>query len=134
MKSKQHRVDPGLLIRARELRHSMTHPEVILWPRLRSRQLGGFKFRRQYPIGPYVPDFYCAECRLIVELDGDVHALQPERDRARTAWFYERNYRVILFFNDEVYQNLEGVLEAILLECQRTLTPTLSLEKGEGEN
>ncbi len=126
MNTKMHRHNPDLLTRAKELRRPMTRAEQILWARVRDRQLGGFKFRRQYPLGPFVPDFYCAECRLIVEIDGDVHAFQQERDASRTAWFDERGYHVIRFINDEVYHNLDGVLEAILRECEkrRTLSPS----------
>ena len=123
MRPKQHRVNPELLSRARELRRPMTRAEQILWSRLRDRQLGGFKFRRQYPVGPFLPDFYCAQARLVVEVDGDVHATQQERDAARTAWFNERGYRVIRFPNDEVYHQLEAVLEAILSERNKQPSP-----------
>jgi adenine-specific DNA-methyltransferase len=88
--------------------------EELLWQRLRNRQLNA-KFRRQRPIGPFIVDFYCAEARLVVEIDGDVHleASRADRDQARTEWLEELGYRVLRFGNDEVMQNLEAVLEKI---------------------
>ena len=67
----------------------MTRQELGLWLRLKNRQLGGFKFRRQHPIGPYILDFYCAEARLAVEIDGDIqaHPDQIAHDRRRDAYF-----------------------------------------------
>ncbi len=122
MKMHKLRTNPDLLSRAKEFRHPMTRAESILWGHLRDRQFGGFKFRRQYPIGPYIPDFYCAECHLIIEVDGDVHATQQEHDAARSAWFGEHSYRVIRFFNDELYHHFDAVLETILVECQTSLS------------
>ncbi len=95
----------------------MTPPEAKLWARLRNRQLGGFKFRRQHPIGSYVVDFCCAERRLTVELDGDSHAEQEEYDKKRTSWLIEQGYQEIRFWNREVMQNLDAVLEKILDAC-----------------
>jgi very-short-patch-repair endonuclease len=86
---KQHRIYPPLLARAREMRHPQTPAESRLWSRLRNAQLGGFKFRRQHPIDRFIADFYCAACRLVIEIDGDSHAAQAEYDVARTAWLNE---------------------------------------------
>ncbi len=69
--------------RARELRQEMTPAEKTLWEQLRNRKLGGFKFRRQHPLDRFIVDFYCAACKLIVEVDGDIHDLQQERDAIR---------------------------------------------------
>jgi very-short-patch-repair endonuclease len=115
---KQHRIYPPILARARELRQPQTPAESKLWARLRNSQLG-FKFRRQHPIDRFIVDFYCAACRLVVEIDGDSHAQQIEYDAARTDWLNERGYRVIRFANRDVYQNLDAVLEVILGECQK---------------
>lgn len=103
--------------RARELRREMTPAERLLWSRLRNRRLEGLKFRRQHPLGPFIADFYCAACRLVVEIDGDIHDLQPERDAARTEQFEQYGYRVIRFRNVQVLNDLEDVLAAIEAAC-----------------
>jgi len=84
----------------------------------RIRQLG-FKIRRQHPIFRFIADFYCAEAKLCIEVDGDTHAEpdQAEYDAARTAWLEERGYRVIRFHNDDIHHRLDEVLEAIRLAC-----------------
>jgi len=105
---------PAVRSRARELRHPLTAAEGLLWQRLRNRQLNT-NFRRQRPIGPFIVDFYRAEARLVVEIDGDVHleASRADRDQARTEWLEAQGYRVMRFRNDEVMQDLDGVLEMI---------------------
>lgn len=112
--TRQH--EPGIA-RARQLRQPQTPTESRLWAHLRDRRLNGLKFRRQHPIGHYIVDFYCPDHRLVVEIDGDVHASQEEYDVDRTAWLEESGYRVIRFTNREVSGQLETVLETILLEC-----------------
>ncbi|HUU45024.1 MAG TPA: endonuclease domain-containing protein, partial [Acidobacteriota bacterium] len=72
-------------------------PERLLWARLRNRRLDGIKFRRQHPIGPFVVDFFCESCRLVVELDGDSHGTQVEEDSRRTLWLQRQGYRVVRF-------------------------------------
>jgi very-short-patch-repair endonuclease len=130
---KQPRIYPPLLARAREMRHPQTPAEGKLWARLRNAQLGGYKFRRQHPIDRFIVDFYCAACRLVIEIDGDTHAEQVEYDAARTEWLIERGYRVVRFQNDDVHRRLEAVLEAILAECERlTLIPGSSPYEGTG--
>ena len=99
--------------RARKLRRDSTRAELLLWNRLRSRQLGGFKFVRQAPIGRYVADFVCRERRMIVELDGGQHATS-EADQIRDRWLRDHRYRVIRFWNNDVLANTSGVLETIL--------------------
>ena len=96
---------------ARRLRLSPTDAEIRLWSRLRRKQLDGFRFRRQHPLGPYVADFFCAEGRLIVEVDGGQHAADSD---TRTRWLVGRGYRVIRFWNNDVLANTDGVLLAIL--------------------
>ncbi len=107
---------------ARKLRGHSTDAERLLWSKLRVRQLSGWKFRRQVPLGRYVVDFLCEEAKLIVELDGGQHADQIEQDAERTAWLQSEGYRVIRFWNNEVMANIEGVL--------LTLTPALSQGRG----
>jgi very-short-patch-repair endonuclease len=100
--------------RARRLRKEATEAEIRLWSRLRKKQLDGFRFRRQQPIGPYVVDFYCPEARLIIELDGGQHAEREAEDAARTAWLEAQGYRVVRFWNNDTLSNTEGVLTMIL--------------------
>ena len=118
MTNKQNRIHPTVRARARELRQPQTPAERVLWGRLRNRQLGGHKFRRQHPIGRFIVDFYCDECGLAIEIDGDSHADQVEYDAERTAWLAEGGTRVIRFTNRQVHQQIDAVLEAILNECQ----------------
>ena len=98
---------------ARALRRTRTPAERRLWQALRVRQLGGLKFRRQHPVGPFVLDFYCPSCKLVIELDGGVHAGQAEQDEARTQHLESYGYRVLRFRNEEVFANLPAVLERI---------------------
>ncbi len=85
------------LKRAKRLRKPLTSQELALWLRLKNRQLGGFKFRRQHPIGPYILDFYCAEARLAVEIDGAAHSTadQIAHDQRRDAYFRERGIETL---------------------------------------
>ena len=114
---------------ARELRQEMTPAEKLLWSHLRNKQLNGLKFRRQHPLGPFVADFYCAERRLVVEIDGDIHDLQPERDAARTEQFEQYGYHVIRFRNEQVLNNIESVLRAIESACH---LPSPRVGRGVG--
>ena len=86
-----------------------------MWLRLRNRQLHGRKFKRQYSIGPYIVDFYCADEKLAIELDGAVHndVLRQEYDDERTLFVQEQGIRVVRFENREVFEALDIVLEAI---------------------
>jgi very-short-patch-repair endonuclease len=98
---------------ARRLRRDATDVERILWFALRDR-LPGWKFRRQHPIGRRIVDFACPERKLAIELDGGQHALREEADERRSVELARRGYRVIRFWNNEVLENLDGVLETIL--------------------
>jgi len=118
---KQHRLYPPILQAARELRQPQTFAEQKLWSRLRDRQLDGLKIRRQYAIDRFIIDFYCAEAKLCVEIDGDSHAEQIEYDQARTAYLNELGYTVIRFTNREVFGQFESVLQAIVDECRRLI-------------
>ena len=99
--------------RAQALRRDGTGAEAKLWSRLRNRQLGGCKFVRQEPVGPYIADFVCRERRLVIEVDGGQHA-DSARDRRRDATLGAEGYRTIRVWNNEVMENIEGVLEVIL--------------------
>jgi very-short-patch-repair endonuclease len=99
--------------RARELRKNATDAERKLWWKLRYRQLGGYRFRRQVPIGPFIVDFACLSHRLLIEVDGSQHAERVAYDHARTRWLESRGYRVLRFWNGDVLQDIEGVLETI---------------------
>jgi very-short-patch-repair endonuclease len=116
---------------ARRLRRSATNAELLLWNRLRSRALGGYKFVRQEPIGPYVVDFLCRERRLIVEIDGGQHA-SSKTDELRDQWLLGRYYRILRFWNNDVIANMTGVLETIAnaLEVETPPHPTSSLALG----
>lgn len=91
---KRHRTHPAIRARAREMRQPQTPAETKIWARLRHRQLGDFKFRRRHPIGRLVAHFYCAACRLVIEIDGDSHTEQGEYGLARSAWLSEQGYRL----------------------------------------
>jgi very-short-patch-repair endonuclease len=99
--------------RARQLRRNQTDAEKRLWARLRSRQLNGFKFRRQFVIGPFITDFCCFEQRLVVELDGGQHASKTATDETRSAFLHSCRYTVLRFWDNEVLTNIDGVLERI---------------------
>ncbi len=100
--------------RARELRSQQTEAERKLWSRLRSRQLAGFKFRRQYAIGKYIVDFVCLERQLAIELDGGQHAEQLEYDHLRSEFLKAAGFDVLRFWNPTVFLETDGVLETIL--------------------
>ena len=99
---------------ARTLRKNMTGAEQLLWRGLRKRQLNGFRFRRQHPIGKYIVDFVCLEQKLIVELDGGQHLEQQRYDIQRDDWLRSQGYTVLRFWNNQVMNELDQVLEAIL--------------------
>ena len=98
---------------AKSLRKKTTHAEKQLWHRLRARQLYGYKFRRQQPIGPYIVDFVNFEKKVVVELDGGQHAKQKAQDNERTNWLGAQGYSVLRFWNNDVLNNIEGVLAMI---------------------
>ena len=108
--------DPLKLNFRRRLRHEQTDTERKLWSLLRSRQLEAYKFRRQHPIGPYVVDFCCLEKRLIVELDGRQHADRIAYDQRRTEFLQSKGYRVLRFWDNQVFKETEAVVEKVLTE------------------
>jgi very-short-patch-repair endonuclease len=98
---------------ARRLRQTMTDAEKKLWRHLRGRQVFGHKFRRQAHIGRYIADFVCFDQKLIVEVDGGQHKDQAAYDTARSRWLRTQGFRVVRFWNSDVLNNIEGVLERI---------------------
>ena len=100
--------------RARELRCNQTDAEKRLWRFLRQRQIDGFRFRRQHPIGEYIVDFVCLQAKLIVEVDGGQHAEGLlAYDHRRDSWLVSRGFCVLRIWNAEVFKDLDGVLRRI---------------------
>jgi very-short-patch-repair endonuclease len=110
----RHRIYPSILERARAMRHPQTPAEATLWRALRNRH-PGYKFRRQHPIDRFIIDFYCAEAKLCIELDGASHA-EPEQqayDIARTQYLAALGYQVVRFTNHAVRYNLQAAVAEI---------------------
>ena len=124
---------------ARRLRVCRQTPaERRLWTQLRGRKLRGLKFRRQVPLGPFIADFVCARHKVIIELDGDSHDCKGAYDQRRTLYFGLRGYRVIRYLNDELYEDLEGVLEDIVERMinkttYKNILPPMGRETEGGE-
>ena len=97
--------------RARDFRRNLTDTERFVWGRLRGRQIGGHKFCRQHPLGPFIVDFVCLERKLVLELDGGQHAERAGYDARRTAWLEERGYRVFRLWNFEVFQDWDAIAD-----------------------
>ncbi len=104
----------------------MTDAERAIWFAVRDRRLDGFKFRRQVTIGPYIVDFACAEAALIVEIDGGQH--NDDIDRYRTTRLQDAGYRILRFWNNDVHDNLTGVLETL----RAHLPPSPAGGRGSG--
>jgi BirA family biotin operon repressor/biotin-[acetyl-CoA-carboxylase] ligase len=102
---------PELLTHARTMRQQPTPAERMLWQALQLKQIGR-KWRRQAPIGPYIVDFYCADLRLVVEVDGATHA-DSDRDNLRDAWLRAQGFTILQLWNNDVLGNLPGVLQRI---------------------
>ncbi len=99
--------------RARALRRGMTDVERVLWRALRGKQLNSHLFRRQHPIGRYIADFACIEQKIVIELDGGQHQEQLAYDEQRTASLQMHGWQVLSFWNNDVLNNLDGVLTTI---------------------
>ena len=113
---------------AKKLRINSTDTEKYLWKYLRERQLEGFKFRRQHPIGKYIVDFINLERKIIIEVDGGQH-LENKKDKLRDKWLEEKGYEVLRFWDNEVLTNIEGVLESIR---KKLYSPSLQPSPSEG--
>src|ERR1700684_4274400 len=126
--------------RARALRRAATEAEKKLWWHLRRKlPLYGTYFRRQVPLGPYFADFACLKHRLVIELDGDQHTTPDAQrhDAERTAFLEAQGFRVLRFWNDQVFSGIDGVIDTIYaaIEDTATLTPDPSPQgRGEGED
>ena len=104
--------------RARRMRSAQTEAERLLWEQLRGKRLGGHKFRRQMPIDEFIVDFACFASKLVVELDGEHHVASGSYDAFRTTVISSRGYRVLRFWNHEVFEDLDGVLAVIRAELE----------------
>jgi very-short-patch-repair endonuclease len=113
---------PDIEAAAKRHRKNMTAAEQKLWTALRNRKLNGLKFRSQHPLGRFITDFYCAQARLVIEVDGPAHDKQADYDEARTQHFDTYGHRVVRFTNQEVFTNLPIVLTKI----SQTATEILS--------
>jgi very-short-patch-repair endonuclease len=114
---------------ARKLRKRSTLTECHLWRHIKNRQIDGFKFRRQQPMGRYIVDFINFEKKLIIEVDGGQHAVNASYDKERDRWLRSEGYEILRFWDNEVFDNLEGVLTRIR---QHLLPPHLNpLPQGE---
>jgi len=123
--------DPQLTRRAKATRREMPEPELRLWLQLRAGRLAGVKFRRQKVIGRYIADFAANDPRLVIELDGDMHAGREAYDEQRTRFLEREGYRVLRFTNSDVMGNMDGVLThlaGLIDEMRRPPLPTLSPE------
>ncbi|MGQ7791962.1 endonuclease domain-containing protein [Faunimonas sp. B44] len=108
---------------ARAMRRDMPDAEFRLWRELCAHRLDGLGFRRQAPIGPFIEDFLCPAAKLVVEVDGGQHGLEPARarDAARTRRLEEHGYRVLRFWTDEVMRDIDGVCTTILAAARERL-------------
>jgi len=106
-----------LVTLSRNLRKNQTESEKLLWRSLRGKQLEGLRFRRQHPMGRYIVDFVCLDKRLVLELDGGQHGEEETeiKDKERGQWLRSEGYQVLRFWNNQVFTNMEGVLETIRL-------------------
>ena len=121
---------------AHRLRTNATDAERRLWRELRKLVLEGTHFRRQVPIGPYVVDFACMPAKLVIEVDGSQHGFNEniDKDERRTRWLSAEGYRVLRFWNNDIIDNLDGVLETLQSELEKwPLTPPSPRKRGEGD-
>ena len=122
--------------RRRYLRNNLPQAEIILWSKLKSRQLLGFKFRRQYSVGSYIIDFYCPEMKLAVEVDGDSHFLEKslEYEKERQSFIEGFGIQFLRFTNNDIYRNLNGALFTICETLKRKMIHNplyVPLNKGD---
>jgi very-short-patch-repair endonuclease len=124
--------DKELVRRARVLRSNMTKAEIILWSRLRSRQVNGYKFRRQQPILGYIVDFYCNDLKLIIEVDGEIHSLneKPEYDLKRDNLLKANGYKILRLSNLEVETEIYSAINKIILYMCEICPPSRGTTGG----
>ena len=127
------------LQKARALRQAQTDAEGLLWHYLRGKRLGGYKFRRQQPIGPYIVDFACLSRKLLIEVDGGYHVQRKDYDERRDRFLRNEGYRVLRFWNNEVFEDCFGVLEKVYAALEgpppppEAATPPRGGSDGGGE-
>ncbi len=119
--------------KARTLRKVMTDAERLLWRNLRNRHMGGHKFRRQHPVGSYVVDFVCMEKKVVIELDGGQHSFKLSSDAKRSDYLIAKGYTVMRFWNNEVLQETDAVLNTILQELAPPSPRPSPPKGGEGK-
>lgn len=112
------------------LRHEQTPAEAALWGGLRDGRLGGFRFRRQHAIGQFIVDFFCWKGKLVIELDGEIHAAKKAEDRVRQEFLEGQGLRILRFSNDRVFADSTGVLKEIS-EALHAPSPTGEGNRGE---
>jgi very-short-patch-repair endonuclease len=123
-------------MRAQQLRQERTPAEALLWERLRNRQIDGFKFRRQHPIGRFIADFCCAEKQLVLEIDGAVHDRQEDYDQARTEALQAAGYQIIRYTNQQIDRDIDAVLADLrrnLRHADRDEATPSPAAAGEGD-
>ena len=107
------------LDRSKELRKKQTPTETIIWNHLRNRELKDFKFRRQHVIEPYIVEFVCFQLNLIIEIDGGQHMDAVDYDQKRDSFLKSKGFKILRYWNNDVYNNIEGVLEDIWLNLKQ---------------
>ncbi|MBR2170834.1 endonuclease domain-containing protein [Sphingopyxis sp.] len=120
-------------MRSRELRLNATDAERKLWAQLSARKVAGVRFNRQFPIGPLICDFVSRTAKLVIEVDGGQHAVDVEKDEARTAYLQSQGYQVIRFWNNDVLERIEGVVGEIERALADMPSPNPS-RKREGDS
>ena len=113
------KVSTRQLENAKELRREMTPAEKILWRHIRMNKLNGLHFRRQQIVHGYFADFYCHQHELIVEVDGGIHQFQQDYDTEREKYLIGLGLQIIRFTNDEITNNLKGVLQKLAKACRK---------------
>jgi very-short-patch-repair endonuclease len=126
------RIKEELTANARSLRSNMTDVERILWRAIRGRQLHGYHFQRQHPIGPYIADFACLEKKCVIELDGGQHQNQAVYDENRTIFLQGQGWQVFRFWNNDVLNQLEGVVSTVVATLALYPHPNLPPARGKG--
>ncbi|HEV8003134.1 MAG TPA: endonuclease domain-containing protein [Planctomycetaceae bacterium] len=119
--------------RARQLRRFPTEAEAFLWRHLRGRAFHGLKFRRQLKLGQYIVDFVCLEKRLIIEVDGGQHNEETQRqyDEVRDRWLRMQGFRILRYWNNEVFDEWEAIAEAVWKVAKEDPSPPAPLPPGE---
>ncbi len=115
--------------RSRELRNNGTPAERKLWQHIRNRQLSGARFNRQVPIGPFICDFAARTAKIVIEMDGRQHALRSVEDKRRTHFLTSSGYRVLRFWNNDILENVDGVLTVIEQALNDRPSPNPSRER-----